>query len=166
MYIPLSLYQTDRVRRMKGHSRVGAEDEILIESADYIHDKPRSKKKVQFTLQYKDGKIFLPHNGDKDREVEENLKPGACDESSDSAECDSEDVDAEGVNGDLESEVESESGDPGVMYSSDLDSEYSEEESNGEPDVERSKVKRSIPKGHSQQIQLIASRELPYTFSG
>lgn len=165
---------------MKGVSGVTAEDAMMTESADYIHDKPHSKKKVQFTLQYKDGKIVSPHSRDKDG-----------DESNDSVECvsdDDDDDDAEGVNddsveceggdgveevgddSDSESNMESESGDPGVMYSSDLDSEYSEEESNDEPDVEMSKVKQPILKGHSQQeirkMKEIASLELPYTFTG
>ena len=159
------------------------------ESADYIHDQPTTKKKVQFTLRYKDGKIVLPHH-EEASECDARELGGVCDSGGDGEddsdiECDSGgDSDGGDLNENCDSSEDgdpgdgcdsseggdssdgcdsSDDGDPGVEYGSDL-------ESDDEAGAEGSKVTESLFKSRSQaevkKMKVFASKELPYTFAG
>ena len=94
---------------------VSSDDAMVTESADYIHDRPTTKKKVQFTLRYKDGKIVsLPQEEDSEcdaRELGEVCDSGGDGEDDSDEECDSG---GESNSGDLDDSCDSsEAGDPG-----------------------------------------------------
>ncbi len=148
---------------------VSSGDDMVIESADYIRNQPIIKKKVQFTLRYKDGKIVQEEGGPSMCEAvgrgSERRDPSDGGGESDSDEdCEGDDSTDGGEGGDASDF--SEGGDPGDEYGSDLESDVSEHGS----DIEEPNVHQSIMKGPSKteikKIKKLASKELPYTFSG
>ena len=151
---------------------VSSGDDMVTESADYIRNQPIIKKKVQFTLRYKDGKIVQEEGGPSmceavGRGSERRDPSGGGGESDSDEDCEGDDS-ADG--GDVceggDASDSSEGGDPGDEYGSDLESDVSEHES----DIEELNVHRSIIKGSSKteikKMKKLASKELPYTFSG
>lgn len=146
---------------MKGLSE-DAQEEVVFESADYIHDTPARKKTVQFSLEYKDGELVLPAGDNSDNEELRTPSDGLEVEGVGAGSDGVEGAGADSDEGSATDSEDSELGDPGVMYNSDLDSEPSEEESNDELDGERSEVNKPVPK----ETKEAASQELPYTFTG
>lgn len=159
---------------MKGVASSG--EDLVTESADYIKDRPANKKRVQFTLEYKDGKIVLPLEEESDCEGDDACggseagDTGGESEDSDAENDMSEVSDAGGGSEGSEAcdsgteDSCSVEGDPGAEYGSDLNSENSEHQSE---DDEVSSVQQLLSKKYSQnKIKKLASKELPYTFSG
>ena len=148
-------------------------DDMTTESADYIRDQPIVKKKVQFTLRYKDGKIVQEEGGPSVYEAVgrrgERRDPSDVGGESDSDE-DCEDDDASDATGDGDvcesSDVSdsSEGDDPGDEYGSDLESDVSDHES----DIEEPNqpIIKGPSKAEIKKMKKLASKELPYTFSG
>ncbi|XP_064381967.1 nucleolar protein 14-like [Halichondria panicea] len=157
--------EADRVRRMKGVIPSG--DDMTTESADYIRDQPIVKKKVQFTLRYKDGKIVQEEGGPSVYEAVgrrgERRDPSDVGGESDSDEdCEGDDASDATGDGDVceggDVSDSSEGGDPGDEYGSDLESDVSDHES----DIEE--LNQPIIKGPSKaeikKMKKLASKEV------
>lgn len=132
---------------------VSSSDEVIRESADYVREiSALSKKKVQFAIRYKDGKIVTEDN-DVGVVSEES---GICDHNE-------EHDDISEASDTSEDSVDSDSCDPANEYGSDLESDISDQESNeeGEEVVQSKHSQAQIKK-----MKELASKELPFTFPG
>ena len=133
-------------------------------SADFIADLvPSTKKKdTRFILRYKDGKMVLPDGvedggtGSLEDEGEEEDEEG---EEEDEEEEDEEWEEGEEEEEDDSEEEEEEEEGAGLCYGSDLDSDDAVDEE-AVADKEKKKSQSQM-----EQI-LLASEELPYTFTG
>lgn len=156
----LEKLEVDRVRRMKG---LPPDQDTKHLSADFIADLvPSTKKKdTRFILRYKDGKMVLPDGvedggtGSLEDEGEEEDEEG---EEEDEEEEDEEWEEGEEEEEDDSEEEEEEDEGAGLCYGSDLDSDDAVDEE-AVADKEKKKSQSQM-----EQI-LLASEELPYTFT-
>lgn len=152
---------------------VSSSNEVTTESADYVRETPAVKKKVQFALRYKDGKI-VTEEGSVDVVSGESVTCDPSEKSDDASEKSdaseggdvSEDGDV-GEESDASDESDScEGGDPGAEYGSDLESDVSDQESNEETEKVNQSIIRRHSQAHIKKMKELASKELPFTFPG